>query len=139
MRKPYWGEITRHIPYEIFQTCKSVLKDLGVSEPDCYMSSNKRGDVISFTSINVLYTFLSCISTLPIEEIKDYFKRKIQSGQRKNHSVRLLVSDDKDFGVVYKKRSGQLVVQFHYGEWNANKFPQHNVKNKLIKYTNIDD
>ena len=34
IRKPYYGEITRSIPFDIFLCLKEVLRDLNAKEPD---------------------------------------------------------------------------------------------------------
>lgn len=138
IRTPYKAEIVRSIPYGVFSTCHLVVRDLRLHEPNVFIASNRKGEVISFTSLNSLIKFLSCISVLNAREIKKYFSRILSSVSRHNHKVAIIVSEEEDFAFVYNKNKGQLAVQFHYGEWNSNGFPRHRCANKLMKYTNVD-
>ena len=136
IRRPYYAEINRSIPYDIFATARQVLKDLRHTEPDCYISSNRKAEVISFTSLCLLQEFLSCLSGMSKREVRKFFTRKL-TGVKCHHKVKLIVSDEKDFALVYKKSRGQLTIEFNYGEWNANGFPQHRVDNKLMLHTKV--
>ena len=137
IRKPYFAEITRSIPYDVFVTARQVLGDFGATEPECYIASNRKCEVISLTSLDLLQKFFSCLSGINLREVKKYFTRKLTSGARFNHKVKVIVSKEKDFGFVYKKSKGQLFIQFNYGEWNANGFPQHRCGEKLMVYTKV--
>lgn len=132
IRKPYYAETTRNIPYDVFVTSRQVLGDFGATEPQCYIGSNRKGEVISLTSLDLLQKFFSCLSGISVKEVKKYFTRKLTSRSRNNHKVKIIVSEEKDFGFVYKKNSGQLIIQFYYGEWNSHGFPQHRCGNKLL-------
>ena len=125
IRRPYYGEITRCIPYDIFTTARQVLRDFDCQEPDVYIKGNRKGEVISFTSFHLLQKFLSCLSGISVSEVKKFFTRKLIKGNRHNHKVKVIITKQKDFGIVYKKNIGQLSIQFHFGEWNIYGNPQH--------------
>lgn len=105
IRRPYQAEVARNIPIDVFSTCKMVVRDLAV-EPDVYIASNRKGEVISITSLDLLQKFIACISAMDGREVKRYLSRKLSSASRHNHKVALIVSEYKDFGLVYKKRKG---------------------------------
>jgi len=125
IRKPYYGEITRSIPIDIFLCLRQVLRDLNVTEPHCYLAGNNRAEVISFTSIHLVHQLFSCLSGQSIKEVKKFFNRTLTGTTRYHHKVKVITSASKDFAFVYKKKSGQLVVQFHFDEWNYYGNPQH--------------
>ena len=128
IRRPYYGEIHRNIPYDMFAVIRHVLRnaeDRSFCEPNCYMSRNGKAEVISFTSICSIQKLFSMLSGLSRKEVRTFFSRTLK-GSRTNHNVKMIVSPTKDFALVYKLNTGQLDVQFHYGEWNAYGFPRHN-------------
>jgi hypothetical protein len=129
IRKPYFAEITRCIPYDIFAVINSVIRnadDEYFNEPACYISSNKKAEVISFTSLCSLQKLFSMLSGMSTKEVKKFFSRKLSSTSRSGNKVKLIVEETKDFVFFYKKHSGKLALQFHYGEWNSHGFPRHN-------------
>ena len=125
IRKPYYGEITRSIPFDIFLCLKEVLRDLNAKEPNCYFAQNNKAQVISLTSSHLVHRLFACLSGQTPKKIKSYFKQTLTGLTRHQHKVRLIISTTKDFAFVYKKRNGQLVLQFYYGEWNYHGNPQH--------------
>lgn len=125
MRRPYYGEISRNVPFDIFLAIRHFLKDIKAIEPECYMAGNKKGDVISITSHALLECVFAGLSGQTVKQVRPFLKRHLTAGCRFNHQVKVIVSAEKDFGFVYKKNTGQLLVQFHYGEWNYHGNPQH--------------
>lgn len=130
IRRPYYAEIQRCIPYDMFAVLKHVIRnaiaDKDFNEPNCYVSSNKKAEVISFTSLCSLQKFLSMLSALSTREVKKFFSRKLTTAARSGHTLKLLVEENKDFGFFYKHSTGTLTLQFFYGEWNTHGFPRHN-------------
>ena len=116
------------IPNDIFAALKCVKRhaeEQDFKEPSCYVSSYKKAEVISFTSLCSLKKFLSNLSALSTIEVKKFFSRKLTSTSRSGNQVKLLVEDTKDFGFFFKKSTGKLTIQFYYGEWNVHGFPRH--------------
>jgi hypothetical protein len=127
IQQPFYCEIQRDIPLGIFKALVRAIKSsrfLEFKEPNCYIAGNKKGEVISITAVSILTKLFSWLSHKNVAEVKSYFQRTLK-GNRNNHVVRILVSVEKDFGLVYNFKRGQLTVSFHYGEWNSFGFPQH--------------
>lgn len=114
IRKPYFSEVTRSIPYHVFFSLTQALRDLNASEPDCYFARNKKADVISITNVELVHKLFACLSGHTIDDVKTYFKRTLKGMTRFNHRVRLITSASKDFGFIYKHKCGQLIIQFYY-------------------------
>ena len=115
MRRPYYSEIQRDMPVEIFLSlCRLLCIFPEFREPYFYNVGNKKAKVISFT-----HTGKS------VEEVAEHFERTL-SAQRKGHITKVIVSPVKDFALIYNFRKGQLTVSYNYGEWNSFGFPQHN-------------
>ena len=68
---------------------------------------------------------LSQPSRLTAKEVVTYFKKDVRSGSRNGHRTAVICAPIKDFAFVYKLKQGKLVLNVHYGEWNASGFPQH--------------
>jgi hypothetical protein len=125
IRSPYYVEICRDFPYEIFSVIAKIVGRLdGFVEPFCFHGNNNKAEIISFTSVRLVNELFVLLSKFTSETVASYFKRNL-SGSRKGHSAAVIVSDAKDFVFTYKKRPGKLVIGFNYGEWNVNGFPQH--------------
>ena len=77
--------------------------------------------VVSFQSLLSVKDFLSSLS---MREVSGYLERTL-GGNRKDHLAKLLVSETKDFAIIYHFSKGQFVLSFNFGEWNAFGFPQH--------------
>ena len=93
-------------------------------EPFCIHSNNKKAEVISFTSVRLVNELFAFLSGFSKDAVAKYFKRTL-SASRNGHTVAVIVTEVKDFALVYKIKCGKLVIGFSYGEWNANGFPQH--------------
>ena len=125
IRNPYYVEINRDIPYEIFLVVVRIVRGLdGFVEPFCFYRDNKKATVLSFTSMRLVHDLFGLLSGFAKDVLAGYFKR-VLSGARKGHNTAVIVNEVKDFAFIYKKRSGKLVIGFNYGEWNINRFPQH--------------
>jgi hypothetical protein len=126
IRNPFYGEISRDIPYEMFTLLVRLVKSTHeYSPPFCYYANNKKGEVISFTSLRLVVNLLVLLSRYSAQEVGMYFKRTLATGSRRGHKVSIITSDEKDFAFIYKHRQGKLVISFYYGEWNSSGFPQH--------------
>lgn len=124
IRSPYYGETCRDFPYEIFGVIAKIVGRMdGFVEPFCFHGNNNKAELISFTSVRLVNELFVLLSKFTSETVASYFKRDL-SGSRKGHSAAVIVSDAKDFVLIYK-RPGKLVIGFNYGEWNVNGFPQH--------------
>ena len=126
IRNPFYGEISRNIPYEMFNFLVRLVKSTPeYCPPFCYYALNKKGEVISFTSLRLVVDFLVLLSRFSADKVAMYFKRTLATGSRKGHNVSVITSDEKDFAFIYKRRQGKLVISFNFGEWNSSGFPQH--------------
>lgn len=93
---------------------------------DCCISTNRKAEVISFTSLGSLLKLLSLVSALSRRKVRKFFSRIITKTSRSGNRVELIVTESKDFGLMYRLNCSRLHIQFHYGEWNAEGFPRHN-------------
>ena len=125
-QNPFYTEITRDIPYDIFVVFRRVVQSLpGFCAPFCYFGTNKKGEVVSFTNVRLVVELLSLLSGYSEEEVAGtYFKRNL-TGIKSGHKVNVIVSESKDFAFFYKKRQGKFFIGFNFGEWNAHGYPQH--------------
>jgi hypothetical protein len=48
-------------------------------------------------------------------EVSGYLERRLR-GNRNDHLTKLLVSETKDFELIYHSKKGQFVVSFHFVE-----------------------
>ena len=55
-----------------------------------------------------------------------YFKKTLITGKKSGSKVVVLATEEKDMTFLYKLSKGQLVITYHFGEWNKFGFPQHN-------------
>jgi len=102
IKKPYYAEIHRNIPYDIFAVLSRVIRNIddgSFSEPDCITSKNRKAEVISFTSLCSLQKLFSLLSGMSTREVKKLFSRRLK-GRRDGHKVELIVSKTKDFFMV---------------------------------------
>ncbi|CAB3984318.1 Hypothetical predicted protein [Paramuricea clavata] len=124
IRRPHYSEIRRHIPVEMFIVLTRTLEKAQspmFSEPRCYIATNAKGIVVSFTSLESVQLFPALLSK---REVLGYLGRKLSS-RRKDYITKLLVSPTKDFALAYSFKKGLLIISFYFGEWNAHGFPQH--------------
>lgn len=115
IQRPYYLEIKRDIPEEIFRVLSKVIEcntDQLYNPPNCFVSENKKAIVVSFTSIITFKEFLSSLSS---KDVNCYMERTL-GGYRKGYCVKPLVTDVKDFALTYYIRKGQLVISFNFGE-----------------------
>lgn len=115
---PYYTEVTRNIPQEIFSFIVKLLK------PRCFYAKNRKAEVISFTSFSDVVYFFSLLTGLAKKDVVFYMKRTL-SGARLGNKTTVLVSEKKDLALIYKISKRQLKISFHFGEWNSYGEPQH--------------
>ena len=127
IRRPYYAEIHRNIPYAIVHAMSLVILQCPdeFKEPVCYSAKNKKGHVISFTNLEAVIWFFSLITSMSKAEVRTFLTRKLRGSVRNKHRVKVLVEDVKDFAFVYQQNKGLMSIQFHYGEWNTHNYPQH--------------
>ena len=124
--QPVLREISRDIPHEMFSLLVKLVKSTPeYCPPFCYYANNKKGEVISFTSLRLVVDYLVFLTRYSTEEVGMYFKKTIATGSRRGHKISVITSDEKDFAFIYKHRQGKLVISFYFGEWNSSGFPQH--------------
>ena len=124
-KSSFSAEIARDMPYELFVVFRQVVKAMpGFVEPCCFVGSNKKGDVISFTNLRLVMELLALLSGYPGKEVATFFKRNL-TGLKAGHKVNVIANESKDFAFIYKKRQGKFFISFNFGEWNANGYPQH--------------
>jgi hypothetical protein len=125
IRNPFSSEITRDIPYELFVVLRRVVKSVpGFVEPYCFVGSNKKGEVISFTNLHLVMELLALLSGYSEKEVSSYFKRNL-TGLKAGHKVNVIANESKDFAFIYKQKQGRFSISFNFGEWNVNGYPQH--------------
>lgn len=126
VKRPYYAEIHRNIPHTVFKAIQVVIQQCpDMIEPVCYSAKNKKGHVITITTIESVIMLFSLMTGLSREEVKPYFERKLRGLKRNRHLVKLIVEDVKDFAFVYQFSKGSMTIQFHYGEWNKHNYPRH--------------
>ena len=126
VRNPFFTEITRDIPYEMFRIFVKVIKSVdGFAEPFVSFGQNRKAKVVSFTTLRPVKQLLSVLSGMNEDEVVKYFKRTL-TGRKIGSKVAVLATEEKDMAFMYRLSKGQLVISFHYGEWNKFGFPQHN-------------
>ena len=126
VRNPFQSEIVRDIPYAVFRVLLRVTKSTeGFAEPFVSFGANKKAETISFSSLRPAKQLLSMLSGLMEQEVVQYFKRTL-TGKKAGSKVNVIASEEKKMVFVYKLTKGQLVIAFHFGEWNTYGFPQHN-------------
>ena len=121
IRNPFNGECQRDIPCAIFEALKAAVHSSGLdefNEPNCYISSNRKASVISFTSLTSVVDLFTVLSGYTCIEVRQYFARNLKS----NGKAELIVNQVEDFALMYKCKKGQLIINFKFGIWNANGF-----------------
>ena len=129
VRQPYHAKTCRQIPRAALAAARQVLSrnKTGCSmEPSLFICGNKKAEILCFTSLVSFQKFMTVISGLSTNEVKQYFRRKLNSRGREGHLVKLLVDQEKQLALSYWMRRGQLEITFEYGEWNASNYPFHN-------------
>ena len=124
IRKPWYFEFTRDIPREIFWALKNALRSTNNPNllTDINMDGNKKAFVISLTSLARVVSLFTALTELDNRDVRSYLARKVL---RSKGIARVIVSDLKDFALVYKFSKRQLSISCHYGFWNSCGFPQH--------------
>ena len=124
IRKPWYFEFTRDIPKEIFLALKDALRSTNNPNllTDINMDGNRKAFVISVTSLARVVSLFTELTELSNRNVKSYLARKVT---RSKGIAKVIVSDVKDFALVYKFSKRQLSINCHYGFWNTYGFPQH--------------
>lgn len=126
IKTPYYGEIKRDLPFEIYDALKLAIKRSDLKEfkePKCYVSGNRKADCISFTCEKSVLLLFATLTGYREGQVKGYFRRALKAG--KDGKAKIIVGPEKDFALVYKRSKGQFTVGFHFGVWNSHGFPQH--------------
>jgi hypothetical protein len=124
IRKPWYFEFTGDIPKEIFLALKDALRSTNNPNllTDINMDGNRKAFVISVTSLARVVSLFTELTELSNRNVKSYLARKVT---RSKGIAKVIVSDVKDFALVYKFSKRQLSINCHYGFWNTYGFPQH--------------
>ena len=115
------GECKRDVPVGVVIALKAAIKASNVvqfKEPNCYIEENRIGAVTSLTSQRSVVMLFAILA-----KVRNYFSCSLK-GSRSGKS-KLIANRDKNFVFYYKYEQGKLVVEFHYGVWNASGYPLH--------------
>lgn len=108
------------VPNELF----AIIKDMVlVTNFVLYYSDTKskpKKCVMAFTSQTRVRNLL--LQLMDSDMSKEDFLQKQIKGQRRTE---VIVSEDKQFGMLYKYQKQVISFDFHYGFWNEQGFPQH--------------
>ena len=77
VRNPYYGELNRDIPFGLFEILVRVISILGIDKPLCFVESNKKATVISFTSMELLLKFMSTLADISESDVQLDFLKEI--------------------------------------------------------------
>jgi hypothetical protein len=89
IRSPYYVEICRDFPYEIFSVIAKIVGRLdGFVEPFCFHGNNNKVEIISFTSVRLVNELFVLLSKFTSETVASYFKRDL-SGREKDTRLQL--------------------------------------------------
>ena len=80
IKHPYYAEIHRDIPAEIFNALYHAIKsakDSHLQEPLCYLNGNKKGKVISLTTISSVINLFTVLSGKQQDEVALCMKRTL--------------------------------------------------------------
>ena len=81
IRNPFNGECQRDIPCAIFEALKAAIHSSDLdefNEPNCYISSNRKASVISFTSLTSVVDLFTVLSGYTCMEVRQYFPRNLK-------------------------------------------------------------
>jgi hypothetical protein len=123
VRQPFYNSFTRDVPMAIFEVLETLVTRLGFSRPSCYVERNSKAVAISFTNMDTTKVFLSVLSAIPAIEIVDQYFKKTLKGKKSGSVVEVLVREEKQFGLTYFIRRGQLEVSFYFGDTAVNVHP----------------
>ena len=113
IRNPFNKECQRDIPCAIFEALKAAVHSSGLeefNERNCYISSNRKASVISFTSLTSVVDLFTVLSGYTCMEVRQHFARNLRS----NGKAELIVNQVKDFALMYKCKKGQLIINFNF-------------------------
>ena len=111
-RNPWFIEIKRDLPQEIFQHIRDAVKK-GVSAFRVLVEDS----MVKFTQKKRLFRDFSKFCGVTQSDIKTKLKKTF-SGNRKNFRAEVLVDDHKPFTIPYDRKRVQVIVTCHYGCWN---------------------
>ena len=109
--------------FHCLQRALQCLRTKNITDHVTY-EDGKNHSAMSFASKEAVVVFLSLLSGLDESDIKKYFKKYLSG--RVNGKATVIVNTGKKFEFIYKKKSSQLCIFFHYGVWNKAGFPLHN-------------
>lgn len=125
IRNPYHSEILRNIPLEVFLSLTRAVDHTrnGEIAGKVISEENRKCHVIAFTSESAVTSLFSMLSGLSEAEVQSHFRRKLTG--RINGRAAVIISEEKEFSLVYKVNLNQCFVEFCHGVWNSAGFPLH--------------
>ena len=101
------------VPNELFAIIKDMVlvTNFGLYYSDTTLNPNKC--VVAFTSQTQVRDIL--LQLMDSDMSKEDFLQKQIKGQRRTE---VIVSEDKQFGMLYKYQKQVISFDFHYGFWN---------------------
>lgn len=124
IRNPCHSEILRNIPLEVFLSLKRAVDHTrnGEVAGNVISEGNRKCHVMAFTSERAVTWLFSILSRLSEAEVQSHFKRKL-TGRINGRTA--VISEEKEFSLVYKVNLNQCIIEFYYGVWNSAGFPLH--------------
>ena len=125
IRHPYRCEITRVIPFQVVSLMRdAILHPRNNVSSDVFPASNKKWLVVSFPSKQAVIVLLSMLSRQGVWNVESQLRKKLKG--RVSGRAEVITNVEKDFAFIYKVKTSELTITFHYGVWNKHGLPQHN-------------
>ena len=112
IQQPFTGVVRRDIPLEVFNVLVPLVGKLGLGRPTAMVEKSRKAVVIAFSDLASTTRFLSTLSAVATEELVETYMRKELKGRKSGSKVELLVSEDKQFSLIYHFKKGQMEIFF---------------------------
>lgn len=120
VKNPWKVVLEVSVPFEIFGIFKDIVYETNFGVYTHKTKSKCKKCVMAFTSrLRVANLFLRLMeSDMPKE---DFLQKKFKSQKR----IGVIISEEKQFGLLYNYNKEMICFDFSYGFWNDHGFPQH--------------
>ena len=86
---------------------------------DC--AENSTDSIVYMVDYQAVVFVFKTLTKMSVDDVTSYLVRKFKS----KGTAKVIITEERDFSFVYKKRKAKFMITFSYGFWNSENFPLH--------------
>ena len=120
-KEGWCSTITRDLPLTVHNLLKTGLEKSEELRGKFHCAENSTDSIVYMVDYQAVVFVFKTLTKMSVDDVTSYLVRKFKS----KGTAKVIITEERDFSFVYKKRKAKFMITFSYGFWNSENFPLH--------------